>query len=45
MVKYKAGWSVTLRDYLNGSSVHGLSYIGSYAVPLVDRILWSILVS
>ena len=35
--------SKTLREYSEASSVHGVSYVFSKSLPLLDRLLWSLL--
>ena len=32
----------TLRDYTSTATVHGLNYIGDKSLPLIDRILWCV---
>ena len=35
--------SKTLREYSEASSVHGVSYVFSKSLPLLDRLLWALL--
>ena len=35
--------SKTLREYSEASSVHGVSYVFSKSLPVLDRLLWSLL--
>ena len=35
--------SKTLREYSEASSVHGVSYVFSKSLPLLDRLLWAFL--
>ena len=34
----------TFRSYTSNATVHGLSYIGDLSLPLVDRVVWSVVV-
>ena len=42
MVKSKPV-SKTLREYSEASTVHGVSYVFSKSLPLLDRLLWTLL--
>jgi hypothetical protein len=42
--KQKSAFLATLRSYTSNATVHGLSYIGDLTLPVVDRLVWLVVV-
>ena len=42
--KFPSTFLTTLRSYTNTATVHGLSYIGDRSLPVIDRLVWMVVV-